>query len=104
MNCNDLRDLGNIGSCGIIKPHITMDMAGDVVGLDLTKPIDCSQMTIREISCNKYDTMDYTQKIKINRTTILHAYVFNEDGEREELEITFELKSDRMPKLKDALK
>lgn len=93
------KDLGNIDPCGIIKPHIKMNMAGDVVGLDLTKPIDCSQMTVVEVSCNQYNEMNLNQKIKIKRTAILHAFVFNADGEREELEITFELKSNKMPKI-----
>lgn len=73
-----------------------MKMAGDMVGIDLTKPIDCSQMNVDLISCEPY--MEFSERIKIKRTTVLRTYIFNEEGEREELEITFQLKSNRMPK------
>lgn len=92
--CNSMDD---VGPCSINKPQVTMEMAGAMVGLDLTQPIDCSQM---QISCIQAMPIpeNYSRRTMIERETILMAYVFNDLGEREELEITFKLKSQRMPK------
>lgn len=74
--------------------------AGNMVGLDLENPIDCSQMDVYEISSvPRYD--DYNGQSRMERKTVLHAFVFNEYGEREELTITFELLSQRRPKPKE---
>lgn len=92
MNVNDLEP------CEIKKnPLHTIKNAGINVGLDLEKPIDCSKMDLYQIS-SEPEYIDY-DKISVKRTSVLHACVFNQEGEREELTITFELKSQRMPKL-----
>ena len=75
-----------------------MQLAGQMVGLDLEKPIDCSQMDVGEVSAWPDEDI-YTRQRFFKRTTVLHAFVINEQGEREELEITFELKSVRLPKI-----
>lgn len=93
--------LGDIEPCGINKKIPTMEKAGEMVGLDLTKPIDCSQMDVYNISSEvDYGNTSYDQ-VKIKRNCVLHAFVFNDQGEREELTITFELLSQRLPKPKE---
>lgn len=96
MRCNDL---GPIEPYGISKnAWHTIKNAGVNVGLDLEKPIDCSQMDLYEVS-SFITNNNYKDKMEVNRRTVLHAFVFNEDGDREELTITFELKSQKIPKL-----
>lgn len=96
MKCKNF--LSDIGPAYLEKnPILNTKYAGQNVGLDLEKPIDCSQMDVYQLTCEPVYT-EYTLAVK--RTSILHAYVFNEEGEREELTITFELNSQKMPKLK----
>lgn len=89
-----------LGPCEIKKnpPH-TIKNAGINVGLDLENPIDCSQMDVYQISSEMDYGNNYYDHLEVKRTTVLHAFIFNEHGEREELTITFELKSLRTPKL-----
>lgn len=95
MSCNNL---GDIDPCELKgNPLHHMENAGLNVGIDLEKPIDCSQMEIYMISSESV-VSDFG-RMEVKRTTILHAYVFNDKGEREELTITFELLSQKMPKL-----
>lgn len=75
----------------------TIEKAGQMVGLDLKHPIDCSQMRIVDIS-DDLDRDKHDSSIEVIRRTVLHTYVINDYGEREELEITFKLKSKRRAK------
>lgn len=80
-------------------PKLEIEKAGIMVGLDLTKPIDLSQMSIWHTSCNPvYSNYNFEQRF-IERECLLQTFVINDEGEREELEITFKLKSQRMPKM-----
>lgn len=72
--------------------------AGETVGLDLKHPIDCSQMLVIQASAEPMREEGYGGMYFL-RKSILHAYVYDEKGDREELTITFELKSQRAPKI-----
>jgi hypothetical protein len=96
MKCNET--LGATEPCGIERSFPSMKLAGQMVGIDLEKPIDCSQMDVREVSAWP-DEHIYSRQRFFKRTTVLRAFVINEEGEREEIEITFELKSVRLPKI-----
>lgn len=73
--------------------------AGETVGLDLKSPIDCSQMMVMGASTEPKQEEGQYGKMYFLRKSILHAFVYNEKGELEELTITFKLKSQRAPKL-----
>lgn len=90
-----MNNLG-INSCEPDKRDLMLT-AGENVGLDLKNPIDCSQMTVMEASKNRVRE-EYGSMYMI-RKSVLRAYVFNDRDEREELTITFELKSQRAPKI-----
>lgn len=72
-----------------------IEKAGKMIGLDLSKPIDCSQMNVWHIVCepnfNSYHLATMLRKVK------LEAEIINEYGENEVLTIEFELKSPRTP-------
>jgi len=95
MSCKSNKD---IGPCGIEKSFLSMKLAGQMVGIDLEKPIDVSQMEVHEVRTWSDEDV-YSHKMFFRRTTVLKTFVINEEGEREELEITFELKSNRLPKI-----
>ena len=82
-------------------PKLEIEKAGIMVGLDLTKPVDLSQMEVWNIALQATEDQWNENKRIFKRMTTLHTYIVNEEGEHEELEITFELKSQRLPKLKD---
>jgi len=73
--------------------------AGETVGLDLKNPIDCSQMMVMQASTETMRENGHYGEIYLLRKSVLHAYVYNDKDEREELTVTFELKSQRAPKL-----
>lgn len=90
------KDLGDMSPCEIPKQEITMKMAGDMVSMDLTKPIDVSQMNIRSLSAMPIE--GEFSRLSVERKTILYCYVIN-DGQRERLTIEFTLDSKRFPKI-----
>lgn len=97
MGCKN--DLGDISLCSVPKnDSVNMENAGIMVGIDLTSPIDLSQMGVSQIESQAIFDQD-DAKMKVNRKSVLHAFVFNDEGEREELTVTFELISNRLPKL-----
>lgn len=71
--------------------------AGRMIDIDLEKPIDLSQMRVYQVSA---ETKEINGFYYVIRKSELFAYVINDDGDQEELTITFELKSQRMPKPK----
>lgn len=73
-----------------------MKQAGDMVCVDLTKPIDVSQMNIGSLSTRPIE--GEFSRISIERKTILYCYVIN-DGEQERLTIEFTLESQKYPKI-----
>lgn len=74
----------------------TIDFASKVVEIDLTKPIDLSKMRVSYAEATPI--IDEYERMKMNRKVELYAVVIN-DGVSEELTITFELKSQRRPKI-----
>ena len=90
MKCNDL----GLDPCELKGKYPTMKEAGDMVSLDLEKPIDVSQMNIYNIQAEPL-MKDFGQ-MYFKRTTVLKAFVINDDGDEEELKITFELKSSKL--------
>lgn len=94
--CNDIRS--NIPACGI-ENHLSIEIAGDVVGLNLKDPIDISQMQVRSISVEPVCDDFNEGRRKFIRSTVLRTYIFNEEGEREELIFTIERHSTKMPKV-----
>jgi hypothetical protein len=97
MKCTEGED---IGPCGIEKSFPSMRLAGQMVGIDLENPIDLSQMKVSEVRAWPDEDI-FSRRMYFRRTTVLKTFVINEDGEREELEITFELKSNKLPKIKE---
>lgn len=97
--CNDLGPELYMKDFGMKKLEI--DKAGIMVGLNLAKPVDLSQMEVWNISFKATEDQWNEKKRIFKRMTTLHTYVVNEEGDHEELEITFELKSQRLPKIKD---
>lgn len=97
MGCKDL------GPPLLIKdfkmPKLEIEKAGIMVGIDLTKPIDLSQMNVWHISFNPVYSNNHFEQIFIERECLLQTIVINDDGDREELEITIKLKSQQMPKI-----
>lgn len=93
----------DIPPCSIERPkhEDAIKAASNMVGLDLTKPIDLSLAQVRNVGTEPYyDMYSIIEKeFQIKRHTTLHAIVRNEFGESEELTITFELISKRMPKI-----
>lgn len=90
------KNLGDIGPCEMLRPNITMKQAGDMVCLDLTKPIDVSQMNIGSLSAKPIE--GEFSRISVERKAILYCYVIN-DGQQERLTIEFTLESQRYPKI-----
>lgn len=100
-DCKDY-ELSNTPPCSIERPkhEDAIEMAGKMVGMDLTKPVDVSLMQVRAIRSNPHlDMFSLEEEYKVKRETTLHAWITNEFGEREELTISIELISKRMPKL-----
>lgn len=101
MNCDDIQK--DIPPCSIERPkhEDAIKAASNMIGLDLTKPIDLSFAQVRNVGTQPYYDM-YSiveREFQIKRHTTLHVFVRNEFGESEELTITFELISKRMPKI-----
>lgn len=90
-------------SCGDIDFHQHLEKrdfikeAGDMVGINLKEPIDLSQMQVHNVSSEPF--RDENGYFYVNRSANLFIHTINEHGEREELKITFELKSQRQPKI-----
>lgn len=87
-----------IGGCQFKDTRDLIDEAGKMVGIDLKNPIDLSQMQVRNVSSQPYAEDGDYGRMAMSRKATLFAYVFNEDGEQEELTIEFSLKSNRRPK------
>lgn len=93
MSCNDLNPIHEPA----FKEETPIKIAGEAVGIDLTKPVDLSGMAVMNVSIEPY--REQNGDMKHIRTAELAAYVFNSKGEREWLEITIKLKSNRRPDL-----
>lgn len=90
MNCGDIDFNQHLEKRDFIKE------AGDMIGINLKEPIDLSQMQVHNVSSEPF--RDEQGCFYIKRSTNLFIHTINEHGEREELKITFELKSQRQPK------
>jgi hypothetical protein len=66
------------------------DDARRLIGIDLKKPVDLSQMDIHNVSSDT--SMDYN-KMEFIKTVQLHTYHINEFGDRDEISILIEVKS-----------
>lgn len=91
----DYNDLG-YRQCEIRPREQDIKIAGKMVSIDFTQPIDLSQMVVYRVDACQIADEDRWYFL---RNAVLRAFVFNEDGEQEELEITFKLKSQRLPKI-----
>lgn len=92
-----------IPPCSIEQPkhEDAIRAASNLVGMDLTKPIDISLMRVKDVRFEHYvDPWSIKEEHKVKRETTLHTWVTNEFGESEELTINIELISKRMPKIK----
>jgi|SRR5687767_3151332 len=101
---NDCKDyIGkDIPACSVERPthDDAIKMAGIMVGLDLSKPIDISLMNVRDVRSELYrDDYSFKDEYKTKREATLHTWVVNEFGEQEELTINIQLISKRMPKI-----
>lgn len=102
MNCDDIQK--DIPTCSIERPkhEDAIKAASNMIGLDLTNPIDLSFAQVRNVGTEPYFdpySLQEERAFQIKRHATLHAIVRNEFGESEELTITFELISKRMPKI-----
>lgn len=95
MSCKNYKDLS---PCSINPVKITIEEAGNMVNIDLSKPIDLSECRVRETAYMPYENY-YCERF-FERSSKLETFVINEYGEREELTIEFTLKSNRVPKFK----
>lgn len=78
------------------RPNI--DIASKCAGIDLSKPIDISQMTVLDAATNIVE--DYRGRYSFETTSRLFTTVVNEYGEEDELYITIKRKSKRRPIIK----
>ena len=98
MSCKNI--LNHIESCQAgINPRLTIENAGLMIGIDLTKPIDLSQTPIVGMS-ELMETDEYSGKIYLIRAVGMRCFITNEKGEEEELTIDFKLTSQRRAKIK----
>lgn len=91
MDCNNIGDHERH-----LKPERDlMKEASRMIGINLKESIDLSQMQVHDVSSEPFQ--DNIGHFYMKRSANLFAYVINEHGEREELKISFELKSTRRP-------
>jgi hypothetical protein len=101
MECNE--GIGDLPPCSVDRSHENIINAGKMIGIDLTKPIDLSQMAVNSIQHGLHEdsySLSFNEKThpEFYRMCQLHTYVINEFNEREELTIEFKLISKRLPK------
>lgn len=89
----------NIGELPKQKTHEELlKQASSMIGVDISKPIDVSQMQIRQISCEPVSRDNDYGRMFLRREVRLSSKVINEFGEEEEIFIEFVIHSNRRPK------